>query len=133
MDITSVEPGTSLFNRTMTVSQGAVRAYVDAVEDANALYEAEGIAPPMAVAALMMALALEAIDLPAGSVHTSQELEFAAPVPIGSAVECSAAVSQNSVRKGTRFVAMDVVGEAQGRRAVAGRVSLAIPEAEGSG
>jgi acyl dehydratase len=130
MDIATAEPGTTLFKQRMTISRGAVDAYVSAVEDGNALYAAENIAPPMAVAALVMAQALKAIELPPGSVHTGQELEFSAPVPTGIEIACTATVSQNSVRRGTRFVALDIVGEVDGQCAVAGKVSLAIPETE---
>ena len=133
MDIDSAQPGTSLFHRSLTISWEAVAAYLTAVEDNGAVYAAEGIAPPLAVAALVMAQALDAIDLPAGTVHTSQEVEFTAPIPTGAAIACSATVAQNSVRRGTRFVALDIVAEADGRCAVAGRVSLAIPEPEAAG
>lgn len=131
MDIANIEPGTKLFDRTMTLTDGAVDAYVAAVEDGNAVYGSEHVAPPMAVAALVMAQALEAIELTPGTVHTSQELEFCAPVPIGCEVHCAATVSQNSVRRGTRFVGLEIVGETEGVRAVVGKVSLAIPGAEG--
>jgi len=84
--------------------------------------------PPMAVAALVMSQALKAIELPAGAVHIGQELGFQAAVNVGADVDCSARVVQNSVRRGTRFMALEITAGVGEAKALTGRVSLAIPE-----
>ena len=129
MDLGTLEPGHTLVEREIVVTAAMAGAYAAAVGDANALYAQEGLVPPMAVAALVMAEAMDAVSLPAGTVHTGQELTFSRPVAVGAAVRCSATVAANSVRRGTRFLTLDLRGERDGGAAVEGRAALAIPEA----
>ena len=128
MDLNTLEPGHRLVDREIVVTEEMADAYVRAVGDDCPLYAEEGVAPPMAVAALVMAEAMDAVSLPAGTVHTGQELTFSRAVAMGSAVRCSATVAANSVRRGTRFLTLDVLGALDGMVAVEGRAALAIPE-----
>lgn len=130
MDLATLEPGHSLFAMKMTISEEQVRAYLDAVEDDADVYRAEGLAPPMAVAALVMGAAMRAVELPAGAVHTGQELDFVSPVRLGAELDCGATVSQNSVRQGTRFLVLQITGEIGSEPAMSGRVSIAIAGGE---
>ena len=130
INLSTLEPGKNLFNGPMTLSPQEIDAYLGAVGDDADVYRAEGLAPPMAVAALVMATAMRAVALPAGAVHTGQELDFAAPVPLGSdrdaTLDCAGTVAQNSVRRGTRFLTIEITGDLNGTRAVTGRISLAV-------
>ena len=128
MELNTLEPGHRLVDREIVVTEEMAGAYVRAVGDECALYAEEGLVPPMAVAALVMAEAMDAVSLPAGTVHTGQELTFSHAVAMGSAVRCSATVAANSVRRGTRFLTLDLRGELDGEAAVEGRAALAIPE-----
>ena len=128
MDLNTLEPGHLLADREIVITASMADAYLRAVGDECALYAQEGLVPPMAVAALVMAEAMDAVDLPAGTVHTGQELTFSCAVAVGSAVRCSAAVAANSVRRGTRFLTLGLRGERDGAAAVEGRAALAIPE-----
>ena len=128
MDLNTLEPGHALVEREIVISTAMADAYISAVGDSNALYADEGLVPSMAVAALVMAEAMDAVSLPAGTVHTGQELTFSQPVSMGSTVRCSATVAANSVRRGTRFLTLDLRGELAGETAVEGRAALAIPE-----
>ena len=130
MDLSTLEPGHLLADREIVITSSMADAYICAVGDECSLYADEGLVPPMAVAALVMAQAMEAVSLPAGTVHTGQELTFSRPVAADSAVRCSATVAANSVRRGTRFLALDLRGELDGAAAVEGRATLAVPEAE---
>ena len=130
MKLATLEPGHSLFSEKMTISEEQVRAYLDAVEDGADVYRAEGLAPPMAVAALVMGAAMRAVELPAGAVHTGQEFDFVAPVPLGAELDCDATIAQNSVRRGTRFLVLRITGASEEGPAFSGRASIAIPEAE---
>jgi acyl dehydratase len=112
----------------MMVTADKVRAYLVAVEDDDQIYGEEKLAPPMAVVALVMGMAIRAVNLPAGAVHTGQELEFIAPVPLGSELECGATVSHNSVRGSTRFLVLQITGAIENQLAMLGRVSIAITE-----
>ncbi|MBM3940709.1 MAG: hypothetical protein FJ318_07465 [SAR202 cluster bacterium] len=129
MDLSRLEPGHVLVDEAMTISAAACAAYRAAVEDETPQHLLNDVVPCMAVAAKALAAVLRAIDLPAGTVHTSQELEFAATVAPGSALHAKATIAQNSVRRGTRFIAVDFAVTADGDAAVRGRTSLAIAEA----
>ena len=131
MDLATLEPGQLLFEERRTISSAEATAYLAAVEDGAEFYRSEHLVPPMAVAAMVMGAALVAVELPAGAVHTGQELEFAAPVHEGEELVCSAAVVQNSVRRGTRFLVLEITGVAGDERAVSGRVSIAVAMPEG--
>ena len=128
MDLNTLEPGHTLADREIVITEVMADAYIRAVGDECALYADEELVPPMAVAALVMAEAMEAVSLPAGAVHTGQELTFSRPVAMDSAVRCSATVAANSVRRGTRFLTLDLRGEQDSEAAVEGRAALAIPE-----
>lgn len=128
MDLSTLEPGHELFARRIAITADAVANYLSAVDDDTDAYAAEGLAPPMAVAALVMGEALKAIELPAGAVHTGQELGFLAPVAVDAQLDCAAKVVQNSVRKGTRFMALEITADAGDERALTGRVTMAIQE-----
>ncbi len=128
MDLNTLEPGHTLAEREIVVTASMADAYVRAVGDECSLYADEGLVPSMAVAALVMAEAMEAVSLPAGTVHTGQELTFSRTVAVDSAVRCSATVAANSVRRGTRFLTLDLRGEVDGGAAVQGRAALAVPE-----
>lgn len=130
MDLDALEPGHALVDREIVITASMAGAYISAVGDSNTLYADEGLVPPMAVAALVMAEAMNAVSLPAGTVHTGQELTFSRPVVMGSAVRCSATVTANSVRRGTRFLTLDLRGALDGEAAVEGRAALAVPEAD---
>ncbi len=131
MDLSTLQPGHSLLRERMTVPAHASAAYREAVEDGCAIHAEERLVPSMAVAALAMGAAMKAVELPAGAVHTGQDLEFLATVPEGAALECSASVEQNSVRRGTRFLTLEVRAACNGKPAMRGRASIAIQEVDG--
>jgi acyl dehydratase len=133
MDLATLEPGNKLFSRRITVTNDSVAGYLAAVDDDSGAYAQEAIVPPMAVAALVMGEALTAIELPAGAVHTGQEMVFEAAVEVGADVDCSAKVIQNRVRRGTRFMGLEITADVGDTRALTGRVSLAIPDDSESG
>ena len=125
MDLSTLEPGQRLFSQSMAVSAAHAAAYRSAVGDDGALAE-EHLVPPMALAAMVMGAAMEAVELPAGAVHTAQELEFGQPVAEGATLACSATVVSNSVRRGTRFIVLEMRGGDGTETALAARSTIAI-------
>ena len=130
VDLSKLEPGQPLLDERIVISATAAEAYRAAVGDDTALYADERLVPPMAVVALVMGAAMRAVELPAGAVHTGQELEFAAPVSEGAELSCIAKVAQNGLRRGTRFLVIEIRGQLEDELAVAGRVSIAVTEAD---
>ena len=115
------------------LDETAVCDYLEAAEDAAlpALCRAQGEAwaPPMAVAALALRGLMEAMGLPPGAVHGSQEFEFRRPVVVGERLASHAWVAHRSQRSGWLALAVETeVTDAAGQAVLAGRASVLIPQ-----
>ncbi len=75
-----------------------VKAFLDAVDDRNRIYEEYEIIPPMAVAALAMTAMSSGLTLPPGAIHVSQNLEFINAVGIGEKLTSHARVNRKVER-----------------------------------
>jgi acyl dehydratase len=131
LDLSLLVPGQGLIDEDLLISPDVVAAYRGAVGDGATLYRKNQVVPPMAVAALAMAAAMRAVELPKGAVHTGQELEFIRPVTPNTPLRCSVRVGQNSVRRGTRFLTLlfDVASvDSDGLMVATGRATIAVPE-----
>ena len=111
----------------MTIDARRVRAYLAAAADALPLYEADAVAPPLAVAALALGALLEAVALPAGSLHVNESLQFLRPVPLGATVECHAVLAQRSQRGGMIVSVIDSQIMAAGDLAISARATVMSP------
>ena len=110
----------------MAISADEAALYLSAVGDDAPLYAEEGVVPPMALAAMVMAATMRAVELPPGAVHTAQEVEFARPVAQGADLACTATVVSNSVRRGTRFLVIEMRGVDGGSPALSARATIVI-------
>ncbi len=84
----------------LQVTQDEIAAYADAVGDDNEIYASVGLAPPLAIAARALGALLELMELPAGTLHTGQELTCRAAVPIGARLRLTGRIAQRSERAG---------------------------------
>ena len=128
MDYSQLKAGQQLTSRTFALEREAVAAYISAVEDTSLLY-ADGLwTPPTTVAALGLKGILEELEIPGGTVHLGQELEFLEAVGIGETLTCNAAIAQNSVRGQWRFLYVAVeVNAGNGRPVLKGRSTIMVP------
>jgi len=131
-DLSSLRPGQKLAEEELVVSQEAADAYQTAVGEAMAPYHKGRVVPPLAVAALAMGTAMRSLALPAGAVHTAQELAFMGAVTPGVPIRCATAVAQNNVRRGLRFLVVQLSVTQKDQVVLEGRTSLAIAERSGS-
>lgn len=129
VDYASFEPDQTISDRSYTLDDAAVALYVEAVGDESGLYDAGvGLTPPMAVAALGLRGIVEDLQIPGGTLHTSQELEFLAAVEVGAKLRCEANVLQNSVRGDRRFLVIGLtINDGEGRQVLAGKSTLVLP------
>jgi len=133
MDIELLEKGHRFAPVSFTLEEADVARYLEAVEDAAlpSLCRAEGQAwaPPMAVAALALRGLMEAMGLPPGAIHGSQEFEFRRPVVVGERLASRAWLAHRSQRSGWLVLAveMEATDEA-GQAVLAGRASVLIPQ-----
>ena len=130
VDYGALEAGQRVSERSYDLDADLVARYTDAVMDETRLCSDSGrpIAPAMAVAALSLRGVVQDLAIPGGTLHAGQEMEFLGPVEVGARLECSATLSQNSVRGGWRFmvVELDVV-DGDGRPAMAGKSTIMVP------
>ena len=112
------------------------RRYLEAVEDRTGAYgegsDGPAWVPPLAVAALALRAILEQVELPAGALHTGQEVEFRRPVPVGSLLRPRARVAQRSEMRGAviSVVEFEVAEEGSPNPAVVGRATVMMPPQE---
>ena len=110
-----------------------VESYRLAVGDESPLYRTPGTPVlPAAVAALSLGALLSILDLPSGTLHASQELEFLAPVPPGSSLTCRCQVRSRTVRTGNAFVGLDFSIWWGEREMLKGRTTLILPDWAGA-
>ncbi len=92
---------------TFRLSADYVDAYLAATRDTNTIYADTGLAPPLAVAARALGALLDVIELPAGSLHTGQEVDMQAGVAVPASLELSGRIAQRSKRAGLIIAALE--------------------------
>ncbi len=130
IDYGELTQGQEISNESYVLDPGTVSKYVDAVGDQTRVKSRDGreLVPAMAVAALSFRGVLDGLQLPGGTVHVGQELEFSKAVAVGETVRCSAKLLQNSVRRGTRvMVVLLEVSDGAGDRALEGKSTVMVP------
>jgi hypothetical protein len=103
-----------------------VNAYVRATGDATSYADH---VPPLAVVALGLAVLQETISLPEGSLHTGQEVEHLATVPIDSPLTLSGRIAQRSERQGMVITVLEFEIASGGATAVRARTTIMAPGA----
>ena len=130
IDYAALSPGHRFPGESLSLDADAISRYTDAVGDHTRLASADGkpLAPAMAVAALSFRGVLQALDLPGGSLHVAQELEFVRPVAVGETLQCQATLQQNSVRRGMRVMVVRLEAtDDDGRPALTGKSTVMAP------
>ena len=69
-----------------TATPEFVDEYLSTLDDKCPVYQKAQVAPPIALAARTLAILIEKMDLPPGTVHTSQEIISQKTVAIGQEV-----------------------------------------------
>jgi hypothetical protein len=103
------------------------RAYRAATGDGLDVYDAQGAAPPLAVAAFALGALLESVGLPPGTLHANESLQAHRVVPEGSTVECRARVAQRSQRGGWVVTVLESDLLLDGESAVFARATVLCP------
>ena len=117
--------------QTVYVSPDRVRQYLAAVGSESPLYHGDSnVAPPLAIAAWVLAGLIEAIGLPPGSVHATQEFSFLDTVPIDSALDATAEVVQATTRAGMDVIVVEVTVLHENHPVLSGRSMLMMPGSE---
>ena len=138
IDYSELVPGQIVSRRSYLLDDEMIAGYMAAVQDGSGLLDSRDgkpLAPPMSIAALSVGGVVQDLQIPGGSLHVGQELDFVRAVPVGETLKCEATLKQNSVRGGWRFMVLESeVRDSEGRRVMAGRstVMLQVPADEPS-
>jgi len=118
-------------DQTVHVAPDEVQQYLTAVGSESPLYHANNsVAPPLAIAAWVLAGLIEAIGLPPGSVHATQEFSFGDIAPLDSTVSATAEVVQATTRAGMDVIVVEIMAAHEGRPVLSGRSMLLMPTEE---
>lgn len=131
IDYSTLQPGQRLSHELLTLDADSIAAYVDAVSDSSRPASADGapLAPPMAIAALALSAVINALQIPGGTIHAGQELDFRKAMPVGATLTCTATLAQNSMRRGWRFLVVNLAAaDAEGNAVMSGKSTIMLPE-----
>ncbi len=107
------------------------KAFIDDYLESTSAEKAENYsrsAPPMALAALAVRAAITDLQIPGGTLHLTQEVEFYGPFPVGDTIECTAKLQQNSVRAGMRILVIGLsVENSVGFQLMSGKSTITVP------
>ncbi|MFA5316614.1 MAG: hypothetical protein WC369_04250 [Dehalococcoidales bacterium] len=105
-----------------------VALYLKAAGSDGGLYHDGKLVPPTAIAAYAMATLADNMELPSGTIHTHQELEFKKAVPVGGTITCRAKVSRNQARGKFHFLSIDLdVLDLSKRSVMVGKSGFILP------
>jgi hypothetical protein len=79
---------------SFAIDARGVAAYVEAVNDTDNIYVKFGVVPPLAVAARALVELAKGVISPAGTVHSTQELDFRKPICAGEQLKLKAKVEK---------------------------------------
>ena len=128
IDYSKLAPGQQISNYRYTLDEELVSRYLEAVSDKSELYVKELLVPPMSIAALSLRGVVVDLDIPGGTVHVGQELEFMEAVLVGDRLDCMATLLQNAIRKEWRFMVVKLeVDNREKRRVMEGKSTILIP------
>ena len=121
-------PGYEFAPASYKLDSKVIRDYLRATGDNNHIYEEEKIVPPMLIAALAMAAMSTRLELPPGTVHVSQELEFSGIVDVGEVLTSYARVSRKMERGKFHMLTIDTNVENRKKIIVmTGKTSFILP------
>ena len=110
------------------LSKDLVSKYLEAVEGGKE-FLADGMVPPLAIAACAMTTISQSVRIPPGSIHASQDFEFLKPLAIGASVNCGGRIAQKLERGGLCLIMMEIyVTDQGGNRVLTGKATIAAPK-----
>jgi len=134
-DYASLTPGQEVSRETVVMDNETVASYVYAVRDGSFGTPImqddrceQSYVPAMAIAAMSVRGVVNDLQIPGGTLHLGQEMQFLEMVSLGETLMCVATIVQNSVRRGQRIlvVSLEVVNSL-GQKIMSGKSTIAVP------
>ena len=132
LDYSELTPGKKISVQSYVLDNETIQRYIDAVggnlpppNDTGSL----NLVPPMAIASIWLRGVIKELEIPSGTLHVGQELEFTQAARIGDRIECTATILQNTVRKDIRFMVVQLkVTNDVCQPIMLGKGTLTLPE-----
>ena len=106
-----------------------IQQYLEAVEDPQPHYMELGIAPPLAISALVLGNLLAKLGLPDGVIHSLQEMETVRPVRLGESLTAKALLERPRQRGNLQFVIASYrVQDGTGKDVQKGKSTVLVPQ-----
>ena len=115
---------------TLLIDRPTVEAYLDATGEPVDRWDS--VVPPLALGAFALGALLEEVAPPPGLVHTGQEFQFTAAVPVGGLLHGQFTVDQRTTRRGTMFTTFGLTMRSDGRTAVTGSATVVLAIGDGT-
>ena len=126
-----LETGSTVSDQKYTLSQKEEDQYLDAVQDDSVRHlnsSGTELAPPMALAALSLRGVVIDLQIPGGTLHVGQEMEFKDAVRVGENLRCIASLASNNVRGDWRFMVVNLsVLRSSGDEVMEGKSTIMLP------
>lgn len=136
MDYSSLKIGGQISTESIHLDEKTVETFRNAVADQSLVSidrDEKAIVPPMAAAALSFRGAIKALKIPGGTLHLSQEIKFYQTINVGDQIQCDATIIRNSLRKGLRFIQIEIcVSDQAKEKLLVGKSTITIPDADGN-
>ena len=113
-----------------TATPEFVDEYLSTLDNKCPVYQKAQVAPPIALAARTLAILIEKMDLPPGTVHTSQEIISQKAVTIGQEVSGVAKASRPFVRGKWRFLSVTFALNCGQEEVLKGKTTVMTPVKE---
>ena len=127
-----IASGVAIDLGSWTLTEPSVREYLEAVGDDQGIYAEEGLIPPLALCAWALGAMLEKLSLPAGTIHSIQEMETVAGVVIGEVIRGEAVPERPRSRGGLRFMTVGyTLKNTAGNTVQTGKTTVLTPEGQG--
>lgn len=127
MNYSELKPDQIISTQQFSLDRTFIDDYLKSTsESTDEIYT--NFAPPMSLGALAVRAAITDLEIPGGTLHLTQEVEFFGPFPIGETISCSAKLLQNSVRAGMRILVIGLLIEnSAGLQLMSGKSTITVP------
>ena len=128
MKFADVKTGEPCPEKKFTITEEAVRQYLEAVEDDTPLYAEERLVPPAYAAVFTRWEALTGEQLEDGTVHAKQVFRYRKPVHWGETLTLRGQVRDKMDKRGLKFVFQQVEAfDEAGDLAVESEITIILP------
>lgn len=107
VDFSKLENGHQFPPANYLMEPGLIASYLESTSESNEIYQQNNMVPPTAVTAYALAALSGEMEIPPGTIHTSQEIEALAPVYVNDTITSHARVASKRSRKNMEMMSIE--------------------------